>query len=144
MIRFVSCLGALLAIFLITMAGCGRPQGPVKHEVMGTVLVNDEPAAGIIVSLRHTSDSIKGKARTPVAVTDEDGVFVLSTDGEEDGAIEGEYVVTFVWPPANSPDGDRLGWKFSDTKLSRFRLKIPVPDGEAEPFRLQIDPNEIK
>ena len=135
----VHCLWTMFALTLLAVAGCG-PSGPVKHKVTGTVLVNDKPASGISVCLRHTSDSVKGKARMPVAVTDENGVYVLSSDGDGDGAVEGEYVVTFVWMDSKNPDIDRFEGKYADTNSSPYRLKVPPPNGQVEPFKLQHNP----
>jgi len=134
-----SYFGMLVGIGLFSVVGCGK-SGPVKHKVTGTVLVNDKPASSVCVCLRHTSDAVKGKARMPVAVTDENGVYTLSTDTDADGAVDGEYVVTFLWMDSKNPDTDRFGGKYADTNSSPYRLKVPPPNGQVEPFKLQHNP----
>lgn len=126
-------------------AGCG-PSGPVKHQVIGTVLVNGVPAERVNVCLRNTDESVKGNARNPVAMTDANGRFSISTDAGADGAVPGEYVVTFFWPSSNTPmsSHDRFGGAFGDDKTSHYRIQVPVPGGgELEPFRLDIDPKKL-
>lgn len=135
----------LVAPAVLLAAGCGR-DGPVKHAVTGTVLVNGQPAGRVNVCLRHTDESVTGNARSPVSVTDESGRFTLSTDGAADGAVAGEYLVTFFWMSSNDPVGsyDRFGGAFGDQKTSRHRITVPVPGGgELEPFRLEIDPKKL-
>ena len=134
---------AVVALVLAT--GCGSRE-PAKHPVSGVVLVNGKPAARVTVSLEHTSPAVRGNARHPVAVTDEAGRFTLSTDGHGDGAVAGDYVVTFAWLSAQDPFAayDRLGGAFADPKASQYRITVPPPGGgELEPFRLTISERKL-
>ncbi len=136
---------SLVLLPILLASGCGK-SGPDKHPVTGTVLVNGQPAGRVNVCLRHTDESVTGNARNPVAVTDENGRFTLSSDGAGDGTVAGEYMVTFFWMSSNDPNSayDRFGGAFGDFKTSRYRVKVPVPDGkELEPFRLEIDPKKL-
>lgn len=87
---------SLMAILSVT--GCSRSgDGLTKYSVKGSVTVNSEPAAGVVVRFRSKDASSAGaNARFPVGVTDDDGVFRVSTNGEADGAVAGEYEVTIV------------------------------------------------
>src|SRR5262245_49763628 len=89
---------------LVMLAGCGR-DGPALQPVRGTVRVNGRPAERVAVSFHHASAAVKGNAAHPCGVTDAVGAFQLSTDRESDGAVAGEYVVTFTW--WSDPDPDR-------------------------------------
>lgn len=125
------------------LAGCGSG-GPPKHPVVGTVLVNGTPAARVNVCFQHTDPAVTGNARSPVAVTDEAGRFTLSTDGDKDGVVTGEYVVTFFWLSSNDPNSayDRFGGAFGDAATSAHRVTVPVA-GELPPFKLDIDPKRL-
>ncbi|NQV29005.1 MAG: carboxypeptidase regulatory-like domain-containing protein [Rhodopirellula sp.] len=85
------CLAA--ALILLWSAGCGREStGPVCHPVQGTVFYQGKPLAEGMVYL-HPLDSME-TAQRPMAVTDRDGRFELTTFQEGDGAPAGRYTIT--------------------------------------------------
>ncbi len=82
---------ATVVIVAIGLAGCSSGDSlPDRVDAGGTVTYNGEPVAGAQVVFRVQG----GKAAT--AVTGEDGRFILSTFGQQDGAIPGEHTATVV------------------------------------------------
>lgn len=127
--------------------GCsaGVDDGLKKFPVRGAVLVNGEPAVGMVVTFNNLDRNAPGNATRPVGRTDAEGRFALSTNGEKDGAIEGQYTVTFFWP---SDEGampvDRLGGRFNDSGRSTFRPIVEPKANDLEAFRLDLDPKLLK
>jgi len=81
----------IVVIVAVGLSGCGSSDGhPDRVDAGGTVTYNDEPVAGAQVVFR-----VKG-GHAATAVTDEDGQFILSTFGQQDGAIPGEHTATVV------------------------------------------------
>ena len=135
-----------LLLLLCLAAGCSDEAVSLKtYPVRGSVLVNGEPAKGMVVTFQNTDKSAPGNAAHPVAVTDKDGKFALSTDSNKDGAPEGEYVVRFFW---NSSEGlpafDRLGGRFNKAEQSKFRVKVEPKEMDLEPFRLDVAAKRIR
>ena len=90
-------LAVALGALLILTVGCGGPGAP-KFPIKGKVLVNGQPAAGLLVRFISSDESMVGQDRQPVGMTNKDGVFELSSFGNNDGATKGTYRVTFFWP----------------------------------------------
>lgn len=135
---------AMLAGLVCSACG-GEDDGLKKFPVRGTVQVNGQPADGMVVTFQSTSNTATGNAARPVAVADADGRFELSTNGDKDGAVEGEYAVTFFWPSDKGPmPSDRLKGRFSRPSDSGFKVKIAPQANELEPFRLELDPKLLK
>lgn len=88
------------------MCGCGEaPSDAPKtelHQVMGIVSVDGKPAKGVHVVL-HPAHDPSPAAVTPNGITDETGVFKLTTYAVADGAPEGKYQLSFSWPEATAP-----------------------------------------
>jgi hypothetical protein len=86
---------------LVILAGCSGGQRTAV-PVSGSVTYNGQPVAGATVIFL-------GKANEPAAtgITATDGTFRLSTYGEADGAVPGQYSVTVVkmeGGPADDPN----------------------------------------
>lgn len=136
-----------IGLGLVVLAlGCGPAStGPQKFPVTGTVLINGKPAERVAVQFHHSNSSTPGNLRYPTAVTDGEGRFQLSSEGEADGAVEGEYTVTFTW--LSSPDldaFDMLQGALSDPQKSSHRVKVPVEQETLEPFSLTIPETQIR
>lgn len=136
-------LGMLMGLACSACGGEG--DGLTKFPVHGSVQVNGQPAEGMVVTFQSTTDATGKNAARPVGVTDADGRFELSTNGDKDGAVEGEYAATFFWPSGKGPmPTDRLKGRFSRPGDPRFKVKIAAQATELEPFRLDIDPKLLK
>jgi len=131
-------------VLLVTLAvGCGsKGDGLVKQAVTGVVKINGVPRKGVIVSFWHTDPDVKGNAAEPVSATDEEGRFSLSTNGTQDGAVAGEYIVTFSWPD-KSGAVDFLRNKYSNRQKSEFRVTVGEGDQETLPFELTAKTEDV-
>ena len=78
---------SLLVACSLTLAGCGGNLVTVK----GKVTLDGEPLSGATVSFVPAEGS--DKLGTPVGLTDESGIFYLTTREQFDGAVPGEYRV---------------------------------------------------
>jgi hypothetical protein len=81
-----------LSPFTTTEPGSKRTRQPT-HPVHGRAYFEGSPMAGAIVLLTQ-----KGKTGAKAAgIVAADGSFTLSTYRGDDGAVAGEYAVTFAW-----------------------------------------------
>ncbi|QDT55764.1 Nickel uptake substrate-specific transmembrane region [Caulifigura coniformis] len=127
-----------VAVIWTLVPGRSQPAGAPKVPVAGRVLVNGKPAAGVTVRFQSDDGELAGQDRQPVATTDDQGNFQLSSHGNADGAAPGNYVVTFFWPtnPIKA-DKDRLRGRFMNAAQSRFKVSIGQ-DTALPPFELEI------
>ena len=136
-------LWALAGVALLLPA-CGRGSRKAVYPVHGYVFdANNKPASGALVVFHPLEDDATDHDK-PRAFVAEDGSFALSTYEKEDGAAEGEYLVTIEWRPKSSNpfDGnkqkpDQLKGRYSDVKKSKMRFMIEKKrDNVLEPIRL--------
>src|SRR5579872_832601 len=71
------------------------------NKVRGKVLYQGKPIKGAVVAL-HPKGSDSDSPLNPTGITDDVGVFTLSTQ-KDSGAPAGEYVVTIVWLAEPAP-----------------------------------------
>ncbi|MFI4875599.1 MAG: hypothetical protein ACIALR_09690 [Blastopirellula sp. JB062] len=135
-----------LAIGLLCI-GCsnGVGEGEPKYPVEGVIRINGEPAHRVAVTFHHDDATLPSSKRFATGVTNEEGRFELSTEGDRDGAIAGRYVVTFTWLSANDISAyDMLGGKFSSPATSEFDAVIPqTPKGDLQ-FDLSVSADQIR
>jgi hypothetical protein len=94
--------GALLAPLAtaLTLASCGRGDGPALYPVHGKVIYNGQPAAGAtVVFQREDAPSSPANAPplVPIGQADEHGNFSLAIDQVGEGAPAGKYKVLIHW-----------------------------------------------
>lgn len=131
-----------IAIASLFVAGCSS-KGPVKHKVDGVVRVNGEPVERMVVQLASIGTPPAGNLAYPTGLTDKEGKFSLSSEGDRDGAIEGEYTVVFSWLSSSELDAfDMLSGTLADAKTTVHRMTIP-PKGPVE-FDLNIPEKSIR
>ena len=141
MSRYAICLLALA----LPLAGCGgggasRPQ----YRVHGKVLTKDgKPAAGAIVVLHPVNQPDAGRF-PPRGVVGKDGAFVVSSRLANDGAPEGDYDVTLIWPEEQDPKNpmentppDRLKQRYDDVKHAKWHVHVKAGDNALEPFTVE-------
>ena len=132
-VAFALCVNAI---------GCG-PRGPVKHQTSGIVRVNGQPAERMVVQLAAIGTPPQGNLAFPTGITDKNGKFSLSTEGERDGAVEGQYTVVFSWMSSPELDAfDMLGGSFADANNTNYKMVIPVK-GSVE-FDLSVPEKSIR
>jgi hypothetical protein len=135
---------ALLALAAtLPWAGCGsnRPSVP-QFKIHGKVLSHGQPAAGAIVVL-HPLDKTVASLYPPRGVAGKDGAFVVGSRMTDDGAPEGEYAVTVVWPEErdakkqfeNTPP-DRLANRYNDAKNAKWRIRVSHGENALPPLEL--------
>ena len=120
-------------IVLLTF-GCGSPPADVPkaelHLFSGIVQVDGKPANGAQVSMHPVENSTLGVV-TPNGVTDENGLFALTTYKPADGAPVGKYKVTVSWSdvtnatssePETGPE--KLPKRYQDLALSGLEVEV--------------------
>ena len=83
----------LLSVSLSLLAGCGGETGPKCHPVKGKIVYQNQPLAEAMVVF-HPLIPPTEKIPQPVATTDAEGRFVMTTLKSGDGAPLGEYAIT--------------------------------------------------
>ena len=139
----LTCLFGAMLLFT-TLPGCSSGS---RNPVEGKVLFKNQPAVGAVVVF-HLQGDESGQADRPAGVTDENGVFRLSTAAGE-GAPAGSYVVTVFWPEDALPVAkkkafttdrvertDRLGGRYSDPKTSPLRAEVISGANNLDPIPL--------
>lgn len=89
---------SLACCVVLNLSGCGGGGGdaPDRVPVSGTVTYNGQPVAGVQVTFHPGEDS--QIPRKGAGTTDDAGFYRLTTINTDDGAIPGEYTVTFFKP----------------------------------------------
>jgi hypothetical protein len=133
----------LSAVLLLSLlAGCSSKE-PKIYPVRGEVFVNGWPAHEAIVLLVPISESYPAKYSGPFAQVGEDGSFAISTAGNSDGALEGEYAVLISWKERSGLlkdqfDGkDRLAGAYYDQTKPKFKVKIEAKPNQLQRFDLE-------
>jgi hypothetical protein len=136
-----------LALLLTPLAGCGGSgQGATsqpQHAVHGKVVSHGKPATGAIVVL-HPADKANAGRFPPRGVTGKDGTFVIGSRLSSDGAPEGDYNVTILWPeepsqktaPGDTPP-DRLKKRYNDPKNPKWKIHVVKGDNKLEDFAVE-------
>src|SRR5262245_49868773 len=137
----------LIVLALVAGVSCSGSKG--LNSVEGKVLYKDQPAAGVTVTFHPVEGGDDIKTIRPYGLTKEDGTFKLSS-GQSDGAVAGEYVVTFTKPVQAAPKGkkgiisteipdveDEFKGAYAKEKSSSFRVQIKGGVNKLEPFSLK-------
>jgi hypothetical protein len=139
-----------LALATATAAGCsGKPTEKPVFKVHGRVTFESKPMAKALVSFYAVDQ--KDRDTPSHATADEDGRYVLHTYRADDGAPQGEYLVTVYWPAprpkaAAAPKGeyvdpidadqlntiDRLKNKYSQVGVTKLRARVEPRDNEID------------
>jgi hypothetical protein len=133
----------LASAMTLPFAGCGSGKSlPPQYPVRGKVVSKGQPAAEAIVTLHAASPGASKVA--PRGVTATDGTFVIGSRLKDDGAPEGEYAVTIVWPQAQDPQKqfentppDRLEGRYNDAKNPKWRVHIAAGKNDLGPFEVE-------
>lgn len=93
---------SLLALFALVagLTGCGQTGSEYNvAPVTGKIIFNGQPVKGGSITLRPIA-AVEGKSgitgKPASGAVGEDGTFVLSTYGENDGAVVGKHQITFM------------------------------------------------
>jgi hypothetical protein len=133
-------LVSLLGLAAGTALSCSSGDGIRRHQVRGQVLYNGQALKGAMVVLYPLGD-YPAKLQKPVAYSDAEGRFVMSTDKPGDGVPLGQYAVTVecrerTYSGAEKvKGGNLLPAHYSKPETSGLRCE--VKEGENElPLRL--------
>lgn len=77
--------------FLLLLVGCAKEEGEPTYKVSGTITQKGNPVAGAIVAFTPVATGTAASG-----VTDESGVYQLTTRSSGDGAVLGKYRVTIM------------------------------------------------
>lgn len=130
----------VLSAAALMLAGCSskkidgrKPVFPVR----GKLLVGGQPAPGAMVVFHPAGGSFD--AERPFAHVDPDGSFSLTTYQADDGAPEGEYLVTAEWfasadRAAPGPWPNVLPPKYARPESSDVRVRVTQGPNELQPI----------
>ena len=128
-------------LFAVSLVGCSQ-QGPVCYPVRGEIRLNGKPLAEAFVVLHPLDGRVEG-GQQPVATTDSEGHFSMSTFATGDGAPRGRYVLTVelraprtVGEETIRNGPNLLPPRYSDAKSSGFRYDIVDGENNLPPIRL--------
>jgi predicted small lipoprotein YifL len=139
-------LRVAVALAVVALAACGGRKFPKVYPVKGKILVNGQPAKECQISFHRTSGGDPAVKVTPNGLTDQNGEFQLTSYYANDGAPEGEYVVTIEWRERSGLtksdfDGpDQLGGAYANAEknkgLKGFVAQVGRHPLELPPFEL--------
>ena len=131
------------ALALLPAAGCGPGEIEIPCQpVSGYVLMNDRPIAEATVVF-HPTGATEQPGPKPIAYTDEDGYFELTTIKTGDGAPAGTYAITIELRDLRQAgeetvrDGPSLlPERYSKPDSSGFSYTVIEGDNEVPPLVL--------
>jgi hypothetical protein len=132
---------ALLMVLALLSTSCLKSNArKAVYPVHGRVLYEGQPLAQAFVVLHPLSDAA-GPER-PMAYSDSDGSFALTTYTTQDGAPAGDYAVTVEWrqPSRGDEDGPNpnvLAARYARPQTSGLRVRIDAGANELDPFQIQ-------
>jgi hypothetical protein len=136
-------LARCAALLALLAAGCGggQPKRKPVFPVRGELYVNGQPAGGAMVSFVPAGERDNPRAMRSQGKAGADGVFQLTTYDKDDGAPEGDYVVTVYWPGARParPGGDEEETLPPD----RLQLRFATPAGSVLRARVAGKPTRL-
>lgn len=139
--------GIPVAVFVTLVVGLATILGPrlfragppcPVHPVIGHIAVGKLIPSGAQVVFHPVSGALPDQA-VPRAVVRDDGSFVISTFGVDDGAPQGEYVVTVQWfrvGKDGSPGPNVLPKRYTSPDSSPIRVAVNAGQNELEKFEV--------
>ena len=135
---------AVLLAILVTLPniGCSKADNHVPvHPVLGAIQFRGQPVEGAFVSLIPKSP-VDG-VPNPRATVAKDGTFTISTYNGDDGAPEGDYVVTVQWYKPVRQGADLVGGpnilpaKYASPRTSDLSIRVAAGENHLNPIRLR-------
>ena len=144
-------IAILLLSLSVTIFGCSnRPSGmPSLYPCSITVTQEGAPLADASVILVNISDTEKGQAWTPAGKTDSNGVAVMRTNSQYNGAATGKYRIIVekvetepskLGPPpsADTPEYEVWSDKIANENLAQFALVEAVYSSSTTPHEIDV------
>ena len=131
-------VAALVGGLLVALGRLNLYAGPPcpVHPVVGRITTGTWVPVGAQIVFHPVSRQLPDQA-VPRATVRDDGAFWLSTFGSEDGAPEGDYVVTIQWfriGEDGSPGPNILPARYARPDSSPLRVVVNVGRNELPPF----------
>ena len=127
---------------LVACTGCG--DGKIaRYPVTGTVLVNGQPAEGVLVVFCPTEGPEEVQRERPFGNTDASGKFELTTFTPQDGAPAGQYKVMARWAAPTRPVSAEEDPNRQPAAMDRLRYKYINPDASGLTATVEEGPTEI-
>ena len=142
--RTLGIQSALLVIALCGGAcwGCSRSANHVAvHPVQGEIKFRGQSPEGACVWL--VPKDAKEGVPNPRATVAKDGSFAVTTYDGNDGAPEGDYVVTVQWYKPVRQDGELVGGpnalpaKYASARTSDLKIRVAAGDNKLPPIQLR-------
>lgn len=132
------------AVAMVTLTGCGGSDSNrvTVHPASGAIQFRGQPISGALVSL-HSKDGAGTGAPSPRATVGPDGKFALSTYEGQDGAPEGDYVLTVQWYKPIRQGNEVVGGpnvlpqKYALARTSDVKIKIAAGENHLQPIQLR-------
>lgn len=130
----------LIPVWLGFVSGCGGGSsstvGAVPcHPAKGSLFIGDKPAVGATLICVPKNEAPGSMTPRPRATVGEDGAFVLSTFGTDDGAPVGEYGLMVYWPGNDSDD--RLNGRYDSPAKTKQSVTIAAGNNDIPPIKLK-------
>ncbi len=128
-------------LLVLAVASCGGgPKRKLTYPTDGKLLIDGKPVGNVTVFFQPVGTDDKEPTRA-FATTNPDGTFSLTTYDANDGAPEGDYIITLLYEPLDSPLARAKGKPpkidkiYTDMATSPLRAKIEKkPKNQLEPF----------
>jgi len=132
--------GAMFVI-LALLSGCRGPTYEYAN-VEGKVTLNGKPLAGVIVNFYPVNESSNIQAPMASGTTDETGIYRLSIDGKQAGAVVGPNVAVVRWPVrdrAKPPPVPDVPIPVKYSVVTESPLKFEVKSGSGQTINLALE-----
>lgn len=135
---------ASVSIVALALTGCGGGDAsrvPV-HPASGAIQFRGQPIVGAFVLLHPKNGPVAG-APSPRGTVGSDGKFTFTTYEADDGAPEGEYVLTVQWYKPVKQGNDVVGGpnvlpnKYAQAKTSDLKIRIAAGENQLPPIQLR-------
>jgi hypothetical protein len=130
---------ALTVLILVAPVGCGRSSAPKTVVVQGKVTYKGQPVTQGYISFVPAKSGGGPVSRPATGTLTADGSYQLSTFGENDGAIPGEYQVVVIsksgGPTPEEPDAAEewhVPEKYGTGAESGLTAAIPADQARVE------------
>ncbi len=122
------CVAVAAIATALTSVSCDRRGADRKptYPLTGQVYVDGKPAAGVSVFCRDARGMDAERPTLSSTISDEDGLFRLSTYETADGVPNGEYFLTFEWRDYSAFTGAYEG---ADKLRGRYASRSNSPLG---------------
>jgi len=129
-------------LFALPAIGCGQADSRVPtHQVQGVIRFRGQPTEGAFIAL--TPKNAAEGVPNPRATVAKDGTFSIGTFDGNDGAPEGEYIVTMQWYKPVRQGNDMVGGpnvlpvKYASARTSDVKIHVAAGENRLQPIQLR-------